>query len=490
MSKKIRVRFPPSPTGYLHIGSLRTALYNYAFAKKHGGEFVLRIEDTDRNRYVPGGEEALIRVLDRVEITYDEGPRMNKSGEIYHDGESGPYIQSERLDIYREFVDKLIEDGHAYRCFCTKERLDEMRKQQQALKQPTKYDRHCLNLSEDEVNKKLQDREPSVVRLKIPEGETTFNDIIRGKITISNTEIDDQVILKSDNYPTYHMAVVVDDHLMGVTHIIRGEEWISSVPKHVLLYNLLGFDLPEFAHLPLLLNEDRSKLSKRQGDVAVEDYLNKGYLPEALLNFVALLGYNPKGDQEIYNMDEYAELFDLSKVNSGGAVVNFEKLDWLNGQYIRSLSAKELITRSENFLIGERDMDENLLERIVEVEKGRLVTLAELQEKVDLYKDLPSFSEPDLLVWKKSDARDAAEQLRGILKVLSDADESIFGKVESIETFVREYINSNELQNGNVLWPLRVALSGQKNSPSPFELLWVFKKDASIERINHALNVL
>ena len=309
----VHVRFPPSPTGFLHIGGLRTALYDYLYAKKHGGVFVLRIEDTDRERFVEGGTEALITIMGKMGLDYDEGPVLKK-GKLSEIGDHGPYIQSLRLDIYEKHAKELLDNGHAYYCFCSSDELKSVRKQQQMMKQPTKYNRHCLKLTEDEVKTKLELNEPHVLRMKIPEGETTFKDIIRGDITIQNTEIDDQVLMKSDGFPTYHLANVVDDHLMEITHVIRGEEWISSTPKHVILYDMFGWDLPEFAHLPLLLNADKSKLSKRQGDVAVEDFLDKGYLPEALLNFVSLLGYNPKGDQEIYTLDELVSLFDLSNL--------------------------------------------------------------------------------------------------------------------------------------------------------------------------------
>ena len=349
----IKTRFPPSPTGYLHIGSLRTALYNYLFAKKYGGIFLLRIEDTDRERYVEGAVESLIQTLDRVGLICDEGPVL-VNGVLSEKGDYGPYTQSNRLDTYQKYAHQLLEQGSAYRCFCSKERLEKLRSDQQLAKLPTKYDRACLRLDSTEVQHRLNNNEPFVIRLLIPEGETTFKDEIRGMITIQNSEIDDQILLKTDGFPTYHLAVVVDDHLMGVTHIIRGEEWISSVPKHVLLYHVLNFPLPSFAHLPLILNPDKSKLSKRQGDVAVEDYLKKGYLPEALINFVALLGFNPSGDREIYTVKELIESFDLTRVNKSGAVFDITKLNWMNKQYIRSLEPKRLMDLAEPFFKGRR----------------------------------------------------------------------------------------------------------------------------------------
>src|SRR3989339_1628550 len=368
-SMNVKTRFSPSPTGFLHIGSLRTALYNYLFAKKHGGTFLVRVEDTDRERLVEGAVESLIRTLETVGITYDEGPIL-VDGRLSEKGPNGPYTQSQRLPIYKEHAQKLVEQGSAYYCFCSKERLEELRNQQQIAKLQTKYDRQCLKLDHEEISRRLAAGESHVIRLQIPDGETTFQDEIRGPITISNSEIDDQVLMKADGYPTYHLAVVVDDHLMGVTHIIRGEEWISSVPKHVLLYNAFGFPMPSFAHLPLILNADKSKLSKRQGDVAVEDYLAKGYLPEALVNFVALLGFNPTGDREIYSLQELIDAFDLSCVNKSGAVFDHQKLDWMNGQYIKQLTNEELVIRCKTFLEkAEMEIDTVLFEKICFVEK-------------------------------------------------------------------------------------------------------------------------
>jgi len=281
----IKTRFAPSPTGYLHIGGLRTALYNYLFAKQNQGKFFLRIEDTDQTRYVAGAEKALLLTLQKMGLKSDEGPRMDKSLRIKEKGKNGPYFQSKRLKIYQEYAQKLVEKGQAYYCFCSEERLADLRAKQQANEQPSRYDGLCRKLSENVMKSKLQNPIfKFVIRLKVPEsGEVVFKDIIRGEVKFQTEDIDDQILLKSDGFPTYHLAVVVDDHLMGVSHVIRGEEWLSSSPKHILLYKAFGWTPPQFAHLPLLLNKDRSKLSKRQGDVAVEDYLNKGYLPEALL---------------------------------------------------------------------------------------------------------------------------------------------------------------------------------------------------------------
>lgn len=484
----VKTRFPPSPTGYLHIGSLRTALYNYYFAKKHGGSFLLRIEDTDRARYVEGSIEALIRTLARMGITYEEGPIL-VDGQLSEKGPNGPYIQSQRLELYREHASRLVESGHAYHCFCSKERLEELREIQQAAKKPTKYDRACLTLDREEVARRIGLGESVVIRMLIPDGKTTFQDEVRGSVTIDHSEIDDQVLLKADGFPTYHLAVVVDDHAMGITHIIRGEEWLSSVPKHVLLYQWFGFDMPVFAHLPLILNPDKSKLSKRQGDVAVEDFLEKGYLEDALKNFVSLLGFNPTADREIYSQDELIEAFDLKKINKSGAVFDVNKLLWMNGQYITSLSGMELAKRAKPYLEREGEIERELLERICEVEKSRMTLLSDISSVIGLYLAQPNY-DPAMLVWKKSDREDARLQLLGIREFLVNLHDEQFLSPELINAAVKGYIEARSLQNGNVLWPLRVALSGEERSAGPHELIWVLGRDESLRRIDHALRLL
>ncbi len=410
---KIVTRIAPSPTGYMHIGSLRTALYNYFYAKKHGGKFLLRVEDTDRTRYVEGSVEALIRMFHRMGIVYDEGPFIEQN-RLVEKGEHGPYFQSERLSLYAEYAKKLIEKEGAYYCFCSADRLKEVREIQQAAKQPTKYDRHCKGLSQEEIQSRLQKNEPHVIRLFVPNGSTVFHDEIRGDIQIENSEIDDQVLMKTDGFPTYHLGVVVDDHLMNVTHVIRAEEWISSTPKHIILYQLFGWDLPVYAHLPLILNKDRSKLSKRQGDVAVEDFLDKGYLPEALINYISLLGFNPSGEKEIYTLAELIEGFDLSRVNKSGAIFDVEKLMWVNGEYLKQKTLEELMELVTPFLKKARlEMDEVFLKKIITIEKDRLVTLEKLSESARIYMSVLEY-DPALLVWKKSDLVDAKKQLTDI----------------------------------------------------------------------------
>lgn len=482
----VKTRFSPSPTGYLHIGSLRTALYNYLFARKHDGVFLLRIEDTDQERVVEGAMESLIRTLERMGLSYEEGPVL-QNGKLGEKGGNGPYIQSKRLAIYQQHARELVESTHAYYCFCSQERVEELRMRQQQAKLPTKYDRHCLAIDPVQAKKRVDEGEAHVIRLRIPEGETTFRDEIRGSITIQNTEIDDQILLKSDGFPTYHLAVVVDDHLMGVTHVIRGEEWISSVPKHVILYTAFGFPLPLFAHLPLILNPDRSKLSKRQADVAVEDYLSNGYLPEALLNFVALLGCNPTGEREIYTISELIDAFDLSRINKSGAIFDRKKLDWMNGRYIRAADLEALLRLADPFFGEASGLSQELKKQILMVERDRLTTLGDLEHHARIYTK-PEAYDAELLIWKKSNHKNTVMHLNDLLKLLRDANPQVFHDRVLMETLIKKYIIDNGYQNGDVLWPLRVALSGQQQSANPFELLWVLGKTEGLYRIEQAIH--
>jgi glutamyl-tRNA synthetase len=483
--QKIRVRFAPSPTGYLHVGGLRTALYNYLFAKKHGGTFILRIEDTDRTRLVPGAMESLIDVLRKMGLAHDDGP----------------YIQSERLDLYRKYAEELLVAGKAYRCFCPAERLEEMRAEQTAAKMMPKYDRRCLALSLEEVSAKLAAGESHVIRMKVPDDrEVAFDDLVRGKVSFKTGTIDDQVLLKSDGFPTYHLANVVDDHLMDITHVIRAEEWLPSTPKHILLYEAFGWEAPTYAHLPLLLNPDRSKLSKRQGDVAVEDYLAKGYIPEALINFVALLGWNP-GDgntQEIFSLSELVERFDLSAVHKAGAVFDLGKLDWMNAEYIKRLPVDELFARTFPFLSEKEffkewrtangewsDTDTDLfVKRVLSVEQDRLVKLADVGDENPFF-----FADPvpqkAMLPWKKSTedgAKDALGRALGVIEAVADED------------WTREKLGEILLEaagddRGGFLWPLRVALSGKEKSPPPSDIAWVIGKEQTLSHIRSALSL-
>ena len=490
----VRVRYAPSPTGRMHVGNFRAALYNYLFARRHGGVFFVRIEDTDRTRMVEGGVENILRTLAAMGIRNDEGPMLDERGEVIETGSHGPYVQSARLEIYSTHGEKLLNEGKAYRCFCSAERLDAMRKAQEAQKLPTGYDRHCRNLDPKDAAGRAATGEPHVVRFMMPlEGESEVHDLVRGHVTFQNALQEDFVIIKSDNYPTYHLASVIDDHLMATTHVIRGEEWLSSIPKHVQLYKAFDWNHPIFAHLPLLLNPDRTKLSKRQGDVAVEDYLDAGYLPEALLNFVALLGWNPSGEQEMYSLTELVEKFDLAQVNSAGAVFNREKLDWLNGKYFRAMSHAEFAKRARQFLmVAGHDVS-----HLTDEELGKLLSLE--QERVKTFKELPEavaflltedleYSK-DILAWKKSTPGEALTRLEGVKEFLLELDESQFDR-KTLEEKLRAFIVEQEWGTGDTLWPLRVALSGREQSPGPFEILEVLGKMKSLRRIDSAITRL
>lgn len=484
----VRTRFAPSPTGYLHIGGLRTALYSYLFAKKNGGQFLLRIEDTDRERFVADGTKNILDSLYWAGIVPDEGVLL-KGSRVVQNGDCGPYVQSERLSIYQKYAQQLIDAGQAYYCFCTSERLEEVRKVQQLNKQPTGYDGHCRELDKNESAKRVAAGEKYVVRMKMPKiGETVFTDLIKGEVKFKNELVDDQVLLKSDGFPTYHLAVVVDDHEMKISHVIRGDEWVSSTPKHLQLYQYFGWTPPQFAHLPLLLNSDKSKLSKRQGDVAVSDYQNKGYLPEAVINFVAFLGWNPGDNREIFSLKELISEFDLVKVNKSGAVFNLEKLDWMNREYIKSLTSGELLSRSVPFLEakGIKSKDKGVIEKAIMLERERVSTLAELPDVVKFVFKLPGYS-PELLIWKKSSADEVKEILPKLKDYLDTFDIQKWNKTD-LEIKVGEWIKTNGYNNGQVLWPLRVALSGQEKSPGPFEIAEVLGKDETLVRLNVAIS--
>lgn len=476
----VRVRFAPSPTGYLHVGGLRTALYNYLFAKSMNGKFILRIEDTDRKRFVEGAVENLLETLKWVGLNYDEGP--DKQGDF------GPYSQSERLDIYKEHIQKLIDDGKAYYCFCTPERLQNLREEQQKQKLPqAMYDKHCLNLSKEEIDKKLANGDPYVIRLNVTHGEKIkFVDVIRDVVEFSSDTVDDQVLIKSDGFPTYHFANVVDDHLMKITHVIRGEEWLSSTPKHVLLYNAMGWELPTFAHLPLLLNADKSKLSKRQGDVAVEDYKAKGYLKDALVNFVALLGWHGSDDKEFYNMSELIESFSLERVQKAGAVFNVEKLDWLNAEHLRHLSNEEILPMFKIELAQSEysnlELSDDYLLSIINAMKERVSFVKELVTNSPYFYKAPSEYDEKVLAkrWKPESP--------ALLKKLTYEFTKLENPVkEDFENTLHKIAEESEVGMGKLIHPIRLAVSGVGIGPGVYDLLIIVGKDEVIKRINTAL---
>ena len=482
ISENIRVRFAPSPTGYLHIGGLRTALYNYLLAKHNNGTFILRIEDTDRNRFVEGAVENLIDTLEWAGLDYDEGPVKG--------GPYGPYMQSERLNIYKENIDILLSEKKAYYCFCTQERLTEVREKFQREGLQPMYDKHCLHLSEDEVNEKLARNIPHVVRLNVePDKQIVLNDSVRGEVIFNSSIVDDQILIKSDGYPTYHLANVVDDHLMKITHVIRGEEWLPSTPKHIILYDYFGWEKPVFAHLPLLLNPDKSKLSKRQGDVAVEDYRSKGYLKEALVNFVALLGWNFADDKEFYLMDELIEKFSLEGVNKAGGVFNIEKLNWLNAEHLRSKSLSELITLLREELnhtkYSDKEYNDEFLGHIIEAMKERVAFIKEIPEKGFYFFEEPEKYDEEVVKkrWKPDSA--------GYLKLLSGE----FSKLndpskEDFENVLRQTAENLGTGTGKLIHPLRLAVSGVGGGPGVFDILYIIGKEKTINRLNKAIEKL
>lgn len=498
----IRTRFAPSPTGFLHVGNLRTALFEYLFARKSKGVFLVRIEDTDQERFVEGGVENILHSLQWAGIEIDEGVMMN-DGHVVQKGEIGPYIQSERRHIYQEYVQKLLDSGHAYYAFDSKEALEEMRHRQEALKRPTRYERNSmineLTIGREETMNRVAEGEPYAIRLKVPVSQTvSFHDCVRGTVEFNSDEIDDQVLMKSDGFPTYHLAVVVDDHLMGITHVIRGEDWLPSTPKHILLYQAFGWETPVFAHLPLLVNAQKKKLSKREGDVSVEDFKAKGYLPEAIVNFIAFLGWNPGNDQEIFSLAELEKEFDLDHISKSAAVFNLEKLGWYNKKYMLQLDLADLTERAIPFfrqagVLQKEEIDEphefEFLQKVVALERGRATTLVELVETTGFIFAHELIYEPELLVWKKSTREDAKEKLAELMHLFSTLPEGEWGE-KALETKVKEWIETSGYELGHVLWPMRVALSGQKNSPGPFEIATVLGKEKTLERITLAIQRL
>jgi glutamyl-tRNA synthetase len=476
----IRVRFAPSPTGYLHVGGLRTALYNYLFARRNNGKFILRIEDTDRNRYVEGAVEKLIQSLKWAGLEYDEGQDVG--------GEFGPYIQSQRLDIYMKYAKELVDKGHAYYCFCTPERLKDLREEQEKQKLPqAKYDKHCLHLSKAEIEQNLSKQIPFVIRLNVqPNQKIAFDDSIREYVEFESNNIDDQVLIKSDGYPTYHLANVVDDHLMQISHVIRGEEWLSSTPKHVLLYDFFGWERPTFAHLPLLLNPDRSKLSKRQGDVAVEDYRDKGYLKETLVNFVALLGWNAGDDQEFYYLNELVEKFSLERVNKAGAVFDVVKLNALNAEHLRKKSNDELLGLLKDAIKASMFAIHNYSDEYL------LQVIAVMKERVTFVKEFltnsPYFFEAPLSYDETSKQKNWKPETPEYLVKLREEFSTLANPVkEDYEHSLKKVAENLNLGAGKLIHPLRLSISGMSTGPGVYDIVLILGKEETIRRIDTAL---
>lgn len=490
----VRTRFSPSPTGELHLGGARTALYAWLHAQHHrrsgdGGVFAIRIEDTDRARFVPGAQERLLATLRALGMTWDEGPDVG--------GSYGPYVQSERLDRYRTAASRLVEQGSAYRCDCSPERLQELRDAQSAAKQPTRYDGHCRTRTD------VNAAQPHVIRFRTPEeGSVTANDRIHGAVTVACATIDDFVLLKSDGYPTYHLAHVVDDHDMAMTDVIRGDEWLPSLPRHLLLFRAFGWDPPAYAHLPLLHSTQHKKLSKRDGDVSVESFL-AWCLPSALVNFIALLGWNPTADRECYTVDELIAAFDIAGVNRSPAVVDLQKLEWMNGEYIRQLAPSELLAeihaRTGYFArIGsgvEFDLFPGRPENRVSTESEVLRMIALEQPRMHRLDQFPLWYGTSVrtapLEWKTTDRETTRANLAMLLERIQRLDVWDASTTPAeLESAIKSWIAEGGRGVGETLWPMRVALSGEKASPSPFELAWVFGKEETLRRIRHAIQEL
>ncbi len=475
----MRTRFAPSPTGYMHIGGLRTALFNYLITKKNKGTFYLRIEDTDRERHVEKATDHLLEVLRWAGIEPDEGIDPK-------------YIQSERLEIYKEHAEKLIDSGHAYRCFCTKERLDEMRQEQSKRKQPPMYDRTCANIPKEESAERTA-KEPYVIRFLVPRGEKIeFRDEIRGKVEFATNTVDDQVLMKSDSFPTYHLAHVVDDHLMKTDVVIRGEEWLPSLPKHLLLFRAFGWEPPKYAHVPLLLAKGGGKLSKRTGDVSVESFIEKGYLPEAMINFIALLGWNPGTEQEIFSLEELITAFSLDRVQKGGAIFDTRKLDWLQGQWIRKMSVDDFADRirplvSEKYPDAEKD---DAFEGKAKLIQDRITFFREALEMMSYFYEEPKV---DIDLFANEKQKIKKEDLPKIFEILTATLEGIDEKDWNEETLKEKLFEAAEksgFKRGQILWPLRAALTGLPYSPGAFEVAGVFGRKMCLERLTGGKKIL
>jgi glutamyl-tRNA synthetase len=481
---KIRTRYAPSPTGKMHVGNLRTALYEYLIAKHEGGDFLLRIEDTDQERFVEGALEIIYRTLEKTGLTHDEGPDK--------DGGCGPYIQSERQlsGIYLEYAKKLVEKKEAYYCFCSKDRLETLKSVvSEDGKEIVKYDKHCLHLTKEEVEKNLANNMPYVIRQNIPtEGNTTFTDAIYGDITVENSELDDMILMKSDGYPTYNFANVVDDHLMRITHVVRGNEYLSSTPKYTRLYHAFGWDEPIYIHCPLITNEEHKKLSKRSGHSSFEDLLEQGFVTEAIVNFIALLGWSSGTNEEIFSLEELEKIFDYRNINKSPAVFDMNKLRWMNGEYIKKMDNEKYYELVLPYIkeVIKKDLD---LIMIADLVKTRIETLVDVKDIIDFFEELPDY-DTAMYTHKKMKTNEeiSLEILKEQLPILEELEDY---SIPSIEKTVMEYITSKGIKNGMGLWPLRTAVSGKQSTPGgAYEIMNIIGKEESIHRIKVAIDKL
>ena len=479
---KIRTRYAPSPTGRMHVGNLRTALYAYLIAKHEGGDFLLRIEDTDQERYVEGATEIIYKTLEETGLIHDEGPDK--------DGGYGPYVQSERQKegLYLKYAKELIDKKQAYYCFCTPERLNSLRSNVNG-EEIMKYDKHCLSLTEEEIKKNLESGIPYVIRQNNPAtGTTTFHDDIYGDITVDNSELDDMVLIKSDGYPTYNFANVVDDHLMGITHVVRGNEYLSSSPKYNRLYEAFGWEIPTYVHCPLITNEEHKKLSKRSGHSSFEDLIEQGYVAEAIVNFVALLGWSPEDDREIFSLKELVEAFDYKHISKSPAVFDMVKLSWMNGEYLKKMDEEAFFKLAKPYIdkVITKPLD---IRKIANMVKTRIEVLPQIADHIDFFEELPQY---DISMYThkkmKTDSENSLELLKEVLPILETTDDysndNLFG---ILSAFGKEH----EYKTGFIMWPIRTALSGKQMTPAgATEIMEVLGKEESIRRIKIGIDKL
>ena len=476
--KEVRTRFAPSPTGYMHIGNLRTALYGYLYAKREGGKFILRLEDTDSKRYVAGAVQIIYDTLKDAGIRYDEGPDIG--------GDYGPYIQSERAAIYKEYAEKLVELGGAYYCFCDKERIDSLKDENGV----GRYDKHCLHLSKEEIAEKLAAGVPYVIRQNVPEeGSGSYEDLVYGTVTVDFKDIEDGVLLKSDGMPTYNFANVVDDHLMGITHVIRGSEYLSSTPKYNLMYDAFGWERPTYIHLPPIMKNAHEKLSKRNGDASYQDLVGKGYIKEAIINYIALLGWSPKSNQEKMSLKELEENFSLSGINKSPSIFDEPKLRWLSGEYIRAMSAEEFKAVALPFLQKSKAYGRYDEDKLLKMLQSRVDVLEDIPSKVDF---LEEYGEIDPALYFNKKMKSDAEIAKAVLPKAADVFKNL-DKFENAELYAALVALAQEqgMKNGQVLWCVRIALTGKENTPGgASEMAELLGRERSLERLAHAMSLL
>lgn len=482
-NKTVRTRFAPSPTGFMHIGNLRTALYEYLVAKSQGGDFVLRIEDTDRERYVEGAVDIIYNTLKVAGLQHDEGP--DKPGEY------GPYVQSERLNMYKPYAEQLIEQGKAYRCFCTKERLDSLKDDETP---GGGYDRHCRDLPQEEIDRLLAEGVPYVIRQKMPlEGSTTFTDAVFGEITVENSELQDQILIKTDGYPTYNFANVIDDHTMNITHVVRGCEYLSSTPKYNLLYEAFGWEVPTYIHLPLIMGKDAegniAKLSKRHGSTGFEDLIKEGYLPQAIINYVALLGWCPSDNQEMFTLDELTRAFSIDGISKSPSIFDYDKLEWFNGEYIRKMSPEEFTSYAMPYYKEAVTSRELPWDKLCGILQQRVTRFTQIPEMIDFFDKLPEY-DAEMFVNKKSKTN--LENAPVMLKAVTDRLTALESwDKDSIHDCLINLAQELEVKNGTVMWPARIAAAGKKVTPGgAVEILEILGRDESLARLNLGLKKL